>query len=107
MSLNKTINIILLDSCTKTAFSYGNTIYQQCDGVSMGSSLAPILANIILTEFEKVVVAPLMKSGILKGTVLEFQFWSVKCMVVTRLRKKFEQLFFPIQAIQSDHSVLM
>ena len=37
----------------------------------MGSSLAPvlaniILANIILTEFEKVVVTPLVKSGILK-----------------------------------------
>ena len=32
----------------------------------MGSSLAPVLANIILTEFEKVVVTPLMKSGILK-----------------------------------------
>ena len=32
----------------------------------MGSSLAPVLANIILTEFEKVFVTPLMKSGILK-----------------------------------------
>ena len=43
---------LLLDSCT--------------NGVSMGSSLAPVLANIILTEFEKVVVTPLMESGILK-----------------------------------------
>ena len=42
--------------CTKTAFSYDNVIYQQCD----------VLANIILTEFEKVVVTPLLKSGILK-----------------------------------------
>ena len=32
----------------------------------MGSSLAPVLENIILTEFEKVVVTPLMESGILK-----------------------------------------
>ena len=32
----------------------------------MGSSLAPLLANIILTEFEKVAVTTLMKSGILK-----------------------------------------
>ena len=53
---------LLLDSCTKTAFSY-NVIYQQCDGVSIGSSLAPVLASIILTEFEKVAVTPLMKSG--------------------------------------------
>ena len=88
MPLNKTINIILdriyrqkllktnlkkramkkllLDSCTKTAFSYDNILYQQCDGVSMDSSLAPVLSNIILTEFEKVVVMPLMESGILK-----------------------------------------
>ena len=35
-------------------------LYQQCDGVSMGCSLAPVLANIFLTEFEKVIVMPLM-----------------------------------------------
>ena len=85
---NKTINIILdriyrqkllkanfkkrimkkclLDLCIKTAFSYDNIIYQQCDRVSMGLSLPLVLANIILTEFEKVVVTPVMKSGILK-----------------------------------------
>ena len=32
----------------------------------MGSSLVPVRANIILTEFEKFVVTPLMKSGIFK-----------------------------------------
>ena len=32
----------------------------------MGSSLAPVLVNTILTEFEKAVVTPLMKNGILK-----------------------------------------
>ena len=86
--LNKTINIILdriyhqklpktnlekrtmkknlLDSCTKTAFSYDNVIYQQCDEISMGSSFAPVLAAIVLTQSEKVVVTPLTKSGILK-----------------------------------------
>ena len=57
---------LLLDSCTKAAFSYYNIFYQQCDGVSAGSSLAPVLVNIILTEFEKVVVTPVMDSGILK-----------------------------------------
>ena len=36
-------------------------------GVSMGSSVAPVLANIILTEFEKVVVTSLLKSGILNS----------------------------------------
>ena len=62
----RTMKTLLLNSCTKTAFSYGNIIYQQCDRVSMSSSLAPVLTNIILTEFEKVVMTPLMKSGILK-----------------------------------------
>ena len=57
---------LLLDACTKTAFSYDNIFYQQCDGVSMGSSLAPVLANIILTESEKLVVTPFLESGILK-----------------------------------------
>ena len=32
----------------------------------MGSSLGPVLANIILTEFEKEVVSELIKSGIIK-----------------------------------------
>ena len=58
---------LLLDSCTKIAFSY-NVIYQQCDGVSLGCSLAPVLANIILTEFEKVVMMPFTKIGTLKFT---------------------------------------
>ena len=60
----RTMKKLLLDSCTKNAFSY-DVIYQQCDEVSIGSSLAQVLANIILTEFE-VVVTPLMKSGILQ-----------------------------------------
>ena len=32
----------------------------------MGTSLAPIIANIVLTEFEEVAVAPLTESGVLK-----------------------------------------
>ena len=40
-------------------------------------------------------------------TVLEIQFRSVKYTAVTRIRKNFEQLLIPIQAIQGDYSVLM
>ena len=57
---------LLLDSCTKTAFSFDNVLYEQCDGVSMGSSLGPVLANIILTEFENVIVKPLIETSVLK-----------------------------------------
>ena len=61
-SKKRTKKKLLLDSCSKTAFSY-NVNYQQCDGVSIASSFAPVIASIILTEFVKVVVTPLMKSG--------------------------------------------
>ena len=41
-------------------------MYEQTDGVSMGGSLGPVLANIIMTEFEKVVVENLIKTGTVK-----------------------------------------
>ena len=50
----RTMNNLLIDSsCTTTAFSYHNIFHRQCYGVSMGSSLAPVLVNIILTEIWK------------------------------------------------------
>ena len=39
----------LKDCCTKNAFTFNNVIYEQIDGVSMGSHLGPTLANIIMT----------------------------------------------------------
>ena len=37
---------LILDTCTKTAFSFNNNIiYKQKDGVSMGSSLGPIIPS--------------------------------------------------------------
>ena len=57
---------LLQDSYTKTAFSFDNVLYEQCDGVSMGSSLGQVLANIILTEFENVIVKPLIETSVLK-----------------------------------------
>ena len=62
----RTLKKLILDSCTKTTFSFNKQLYEQVDGVSMGSSLGPVLANIILTEFEKEVVSELIKSGIIK-----------------------------------------
>ena len=68
--LKKTINIIqittslskhplkklILHTCQKTAFSFNNKMYEQLDGASMGGSVGPVLANIIMTECEKVIV---------------------------------------------------
>ena len=60
----RSLRKLILDSCNKTAFSFNNKIYEQIDGVSMGSSLGPVLANIILTEFEKLIVSDLVDSGL-------------------------------------------
>ena len=57
---------LILDCCTKTPFSFDGQIYVEKDGVCMGSSLAPVLANIILTEFEHVIVSDLINDGVIK-----------------------------------------
>ena len=48
-----TMHKLIKDTCKKTAFSFENIIYNQIDDVSMGSHFAPVLANIIMTELEK------------------------------------------------------
>ena len=62
----RTLKKLILDTCSKTAFLSGGTIYEQIDGVSMGASLGPVLANIIMTELEKTVVDKLIRSGRIK-----------------------------------------
>ena len=47
---------LLIDSCTKTSSIFNNKIYEQKDGVSMGSPLGPVLANIIMTKLEGKVI---------------------------------------------------
>ena len=44
----------LLLLCTKNVhFTFNNDIYQQCDGVAMGSTLGPVIARIFIVELEK------------------------------------------------------
>ena len=57
---------LIKDSSTKTAFSFDGKIYKQIDGVSKGSSLGPVLANVIVTEFERLHVDKLIKDGLIK-----------------------------------------
>ena len=47
-------------------FSFGDQLYEQMDGLSMGSCLAPVLLNIILIEFEKDVVNNFIQCGTIK-----------------------------------------
>ena len=44
---------LIKNACSKTVFSANNKLYQHIDGVSMGSSLSPLVAN-IMTEMEKI-----------------------------------------------------
>ena len=62
----RTLKKLILDSCQKTTFSFNSVLCEQIEGVSMGASLGPVLANIILTELEKVIVKPLIETGVLK-----------------------------------------
>ena len=57
-----TLRKLILDTCTKTVFSCNNKLFEQTVGVSMGGSLGPLLANIIMTVFEQneIVVKPLI-----------------------------------------------
>jgi hypothetical protein len=66
-SLSKrSLKKLILDSCNKTAFSFNNNLYEQFDGVSMGSSLGPVLANIIMTELENKVISKLVSDNTIK-----------------------------------------
>ena len=62
----RSLKKLILDTCSKTAFSCNNVLYEQIDGVSMGACLGPVLANIIMTELEKSVVDRMMDSGLIK-----------------------------------------
>ena len=64
-----TLKKLILDCCTKTTFSFNNKLYDQIDGVCMGSSLGPILANIIMTELEKKILPNLVDSGSIKSYI--------------------------------------
>ena len=54
-----------MPKCIKDAFSFDNMTYEQIDGVSTGSLLARVLANIIMTELEKIVFQKLATSGMI------------------------------------------
>lgn len=62
----RTLKKLIKDTCSKTAFMLDGVIYEQTDGVSMGASLGPVLANIIMTEMERCVVDELIDNGKIK-----------------------------------------
>ena len=61
-----TMRKLIKGTCKKTAFVFGNEIYKTIDGVSMGSPLAPVLANIIMTELESTIIKKLFDTRKIK-----------------------------------------
>ena len=55
---------LLLDTSSKTAFTFNGVIYEQKDGVCMGFSLGPLLVNAIITYLEEKTIKPLIISTI-------------------------------------------
>ena len=49
--------------CTKTASSFNSKFYQQKDIVSISLPLGSVLANIIMTELEDLIIKPLIADG--------------------------------------------
>ena len=49
----KELQMLFKIATSETQFIFNNEIYDQIDGVSMGSSLAPILANLFMGYHEK------------------------------------------------------
>ena len=62
----RTMKKLLKDACSKTAFTFNDKIYKQIDGVSMGSPLGPLLANIFMTELEKDIIQKLIDKKFIK-----------------------------------------
>ena len=63
--IKRSLKKLILDTCTKTALSFNNIIYEQKEDVSMGSWFVPVVANII-TELEEKVIKPLINDGTIK-----------------------------------------
>ena len=64
-----TLKKLIHDSCTKTTFSFNDQLYEQIDGVCMGSSLGPTIANIIMTELEREILPQLIETGTIKSYI--------------------------------------
>ena len=60
------VGFFIFDTSKKTAFVFDNEIYEQFDSVTMGSPLAPVLENIIMTELESTIIKKLFDTRKIK-----------------------------------------
>ena len=61
----RTLKKLIRNTCSKTVFSANIKLYQQTYSVSMGSSLGPLLVNIIMIEMEKTIIKKFIDDNIL------------------------------------------
>ena len=62
----RTVKNLLHNACTKTLFFANGELYQQIDGIAMGSPLSPTLANIIMIALEDAIIKDLLHNDIIK-----------------------------------------
>ena len=60
------MNRLRKDCCTKNVITFNNVLSEQLDGVSKGSCLGLVLANLIMTELETEIVDKLFEDNLLK-----------------------------------------
>ena len=86
-----TLKKLIHDCCTKTTFSFNEQLYEQIDGVCMGSSLGPTIANIIMTELEKDLLPKLIETGVIKSYIryVDDTLVMIKSDEVEKVLKKF------------------
>ena len=49
--MKRSLKKLILDTCQKkTSFDFDDKMFEQTDNGSMGGSLGPVLANIMMTE---------------------------------------------------------
>ena len=90
---------LITDVCKKIAFSFNDNVYKQTDGVSMGSSPGPVIANIFMTELEKFILDELINDNIVKFYIryVDDTLLLVKPEDTDKILKKFNSLDENIQ----------
>ena len=85
----RSLRKLILDTCNKTAFSFSKISYEQKDGVSLGYSLWPVMAIIIMTELETKVIKLHNNDGTIKfySRYVEDALLVVKPQDVSRIHK--------------------
>ena len=58
----------MLDTCKQTIYSSNSQLYKQIGGVSMGSSLGPVLKN-VMTKWKRLLWTLLLQMGLSLSTL--------------------------------------